>query len=362
MQKSSVNAILFSMRLRYVFIPLLVLAVVFLVWRYSNNAPLASSVISFQPGDASVASLSLPITNVPGCTRTTGIIDANILGIGQPAGLVTEDLPYLKDLGVKWTRTDLWWESMEPSEGIYTWNELDGIVRVLNENKIKLLLSITYVPDWVWAKDKQGRWDAMYMFAKELATRNRGKVRYYEIFNEPNLPSIGFFRERDKVDVSVYLDFLAAANKGIHEADPSAVVVLGGLSGVSDSRTYMDAEMFLKQLYEQGGRDCFDVLAYHPYEAFGAVGKFREKADTIRAFTALYRDSTKTIWFNELGTTEESVKADYLNQVRNELSAVPAWFWFSLRDFSKDDMFGLLTANYQKRPAYELFKQIIKSR
>lgn len=337
------------MKFKYILFALFFVFIAFAGFRYVKQQ--GSKQVIYPPS-------SLPL----GCARTTWPIETNILGIGQPAGLTMKDLSYLLDLGVKWVRTDFYWSDMEAREGVYHWNEVDSVVRVLNENNIKLLLSITYIPDWVWAKDKQGRQDAMYAFAKELAARNRGKVRYYEVFNEPNLPGIGFFRERDRVDVGTYLDFLASANKGIHEADPTAVVVLAGLSGVSDSKTFMDASTFIKQLYELGGKDCFDVLAYHPYESFGTIGKFKEKTDALRAITALYGDSSKPIWFNELGTTEESVRVDYLNQMKNEASVVPAWFWFSLHDFSKVDTFGLLTADYQKKPAYELFKQILKLR
>src|SRR3989338_285077 len=362
----------FRMKLRYIFILLLILAVVFFGLRYINQrgSVLAEPSISFPPGGEQSTSSTAPIAGVPGCIRTTEPIETNILGIGQPAGFTMKDLSYLLDLGVKWVRTDFYWSDIETSEGaIRRWDAIDNTARVLNQNNIHLLLSVTYVPDWVGAKDKQGRWDATYAFAKELAARNRGKVRYYEIFKEPNLPGFGFFRVRegpfkagDSVDVSTYLNFLAAANKGIHEADPSAVIVLGGLSGVSDSRTYMNARTFMKQLYELGGKDCFDVLAYNPYESFGTGGGFIEKAAAIRAFTALYGDSAKTIWFNELGTTDEGTRADSLQQVKNEISAVPAWFWFSLRDFNDTEEFGLLSADYQKRPAYELFKQMLAPR
>lgn len=333
-----------GMKLRYIFIPLLILVIAFLGLQYVNQR--GSDQVIYPPS-------SQPL----GCTRTTGQIETNILGLGQPSGLSISDLSFLKDLGVKWVRTDLWWNSMEPAEGVYQWNELDGIVRTLRENNIKLLQSLTYIPDWVWTKDKQGRIDAVYTFTKALAAHNSGNVRYYEMFNEPNLPGLGFFRERDKVDVGTYIDFLSAANKGIHEADPSAVIVLGGLSPFGD----MDTFVFMKQLYELGGKDCFDVLAYHPYEVSGTVGKFKEKADAIRALTSLYLDSSKTIWFNEIGSNIESDKVSLMNQMKDELSAVPVWFWFSLRDFSKADMYGLLTEDYQKKPAYDLFKQIIKS-
>ncbi|MBI4349010.1 MAG: fibronectin type III domain-containing protein [Elusimicrobia bacterium] len=291
-----------------------------------------------------------------GCKRTNGPIDTNVLGIGQPAGLSLEDADKLGLLGVEWVRTDLSWSSMEPSEGIYTWGELDRLVAGLKGKNIKLLLQFTYVPGWVWAKDRQGRITAMYHFARALAAHLRWKVRYYEVFNEPNLPGIGFFRQNDAVDPAIYLDFLAAANRGIREADKDAVVVLGGLSPDG-----MKPSEFWQELYELGAKDCFDVLAYHPYGS----ASFRDTADRIRQGMKSYDDSEKPIWFNELGESDDSLRVRFLSQMRAELEAVPAWFWFSLRDFSTTDTFGLLDQDHKVKPAaagpsaYELFKEIV---
>ena len=151
----------FRMKLRYIFILLLILAVVFFGLRYINQrgSVLAEPSISFPPGGEQSTSSTAPIAGVPGCIRTTEPIETNILGIGQPAGFTMKDLSYLLDLGVKWVRTDFYWSDIETSEGaIRQWDAIDNTARVLNQNNIHLLLSVTYVPDWVWAKDKQGRW------------------------------------------------------------------------------------------------------------------------------------------------------------------------------------------------------------
>lgn len=338
------------MKKSYLFILLFVLLVAFVGFRYIK-----------QRGNEQPPPPSVPVAGALGCTRTTGAIDSNILGLNAPpGGLVAKDLPYLQDLGVKWMRGVVGWRYVETNEGAYSWQESDTVVRVAGENNIKLLSGLGGdIPNWVWAKDRQGRIDAMYIFAKTVTTRYRGKIHYYEIANEPNLPGYGFYEANkslaDPTFVSTYLDFLVAANRGVHEVDPNAVIVIGGLSPDG-----MSPLTFMKQLYGLGGKDCFDVFAYHPYDS---AGRFKEKADAIRAELTRYGDSTKPIWFNEFGSNDESQQVTVMNQMKDELSAVPAWFWFDLRDWgtTKDEQFGLLTLDYQKRPSYDLFKQILQS-
>lgn len=360
----SAGGMLSGMKLRYIFIPLLILVIAFVGVRYVNQR--GSKQVIYSPS-------SPPL----GCTRTTGTINTNIIGIGQPAGInqqgfVRKDLPYLQDLGIKWVRTDLLWPVIEKTKGNYTWKETDDMVRMLNENNIALLLIVAYVPQWVWdLQKKEDRVDAMYTFAKNFSARYRGKVRYYEVFNEPNLPGIGFFKAGERADAAVFLDFLAAANKGIHESDPDAVVVLGGLSPLGMPPGVPPAT-FLQKLYELGGKDCFDVLAYHPYDAISTQGTadnltvtvdIAQKATELKNFVAQYNDSDKPIWFDEFGvnTNIVDVQSQIMNQIKNELSVVPGFFWFSLHDFGPSEMYGLLTMDYKKKPAYDLFKQIIKS-
>lgn len=278
-------------------------------------------------------------------------------------GLEGGDGKALIDLGVRWLRDGVRWAYLEPKEGDCSWAEQDNVVKVANQYGINLLLVNPEVPDWVWKKNRQERKDAVYEFYKALATRYKGKVRYYEIFNEPNLSGMFFPEgksEKDADYVSTYLDFLAAANKAVHEADSSAVVVLGGLA--EPEYAWLNPAAFMKQLYELGGKDCFDVFAYHPYASGGG---FKKKAEAIRAALTLYGDSDKPIWFNELGANSAQGQVGLMKQMKNEINAVPAWFWFSLRDFDSSGeggKYGLLTRDFKKRPAYGLFRQIIKSR
>jgi len=82
-------------------------------------------------------------------------------------------------------------------------------------------------------------------------------VNHYEIWNEPNHP----YFWPSGVSASSYTEMLRAGSVAVRAANPSATVVLGGLSK-SDS-AYMSA------LYAAGAGPLFDAAAIHPLYRFG---------------------------------------------------------------------------------------------
>lgn len=295
-------------------------------------------------------------TNFTGyCTKTKGTIETNILGIGA-VDLDLQTLDTVQDLGVHWLRADLAWVDIESEETKFDWKGIDLLVEELQKRDINLLAIISHPPDWVWSKDSDAAYLAAKRFGKEITARYKGKIRYWEIFNEPNLPGFGFFREGEKIDVSKYVLYLAGMNEGIHESDPNAVIVLGGLSSSEES---ISLKNFLDGLYKEDGGRCFDIFAFHPY---GFDGRFEGVKKELENQMKLRGDSGKPIWFNEYGTSDNNLRKDLLNILRDEIKVAPAFFWFSVKDFSLEDPYGLITADFRKKePDYSLFKALVES-
>ena len=88
---------------------------------------------------------------------------------------------------------------------------------------------------------------------RTLVSRYKHAVHHWEVWNEPdnNL----FWKPAP--NPREYADLLKTAYKAIKEADPSALVLSGGVSG--NAVPYLDA------VVAAGGRDAFDILAIHPY-------------------------------------------------------------------------------------------------
>jgi hypothetical protein len=119
----------------------------------------------------------------------------------------------------------------------------------------------------------------------------------YEIWNEPNLKAEWGWRTPSP---SEYVSLLAAAHKGIEEADTEAIVVSAGLATGGD----YDDLAFLEEMYLIGADAYFDALGSHPYggntppSAKNPSVYFR-RAEEQRAVMVSSRDGQTPVWATE---------------------------------------------------------------
>lgn len=144
----------------------------------------------------------------------------------------------------------------------------------------------------------------------EIASHYAGRITYWEVWNEENLPppATAF------VDPERYAPLLLESYESIKTANPDAQVLFGGLAGAwRDS-----AHPYFEQVYVQlnthwGGARPFDYLAIHPYpnEVSGtnpidymyADLWFGEDTilDKFSQTMANNQDDLKTMWITEIG-------------------------------------------------------------
>ena len=116
-----------------------------------------------------------------------------------------------------------------------------------------------------------------------IITRFKGRVAWYELFNEPNFTwSAQEFSERAKTIITV-----------IRSIDPNAKIM--GPSFVN-----LDLNG-VKTWYESGAGNLVDALALHDYEGHESISPehWRWKFAQLRAIMAQYGDSDKPIWQTE---------------------------------------------------------------
>jgi aryl-phospho-beta-D-glucosidase BglC (GH1 family) len=87
-------------------------------------------------------------------------------------------------------------------------------------------------------------------FMTQLATRYKGQVAAYEIWNEPNL---NYEWGEQTPDPAAYTELLKAAYTAVKAVDPAAKVISGGLATTGDgsATAYGDLD-FLRGMYEAG--------------------------------------------------------------------------------------------------------------
>lgn len=210
--------------------------------------------------------------------------------------------------------------------------------------------------------------------------RRHHPIRHWEIWNEQDLAHPNFYVRIDPVP---YAEILIECYHTIKAIDPTAVIVLGGLSpkGFQYETNYLQ-ELYetpqLKRHYLEYGHHPFDVVACHPYPEIYSNpnrGLAEVMNQRIKAIMNTYGDRHKKVWLTEMGWNSahvgESRQARHLRDSFRVLNALvdPAYpeddpyieryFWFKYEDFGTEDFWGLVTADYQRRkPAYQAYFQI----
>jgi hypothetical protein len=193
----------------------------------------------------------------------------------------------------------------DPSDPAYRFSNLDASVRAAAARGFEVLLSVQGAPDWAEGPNRPsgafaGSWDpdpgAFGDFGHALARRYSGgfpdpasagslpRVRHFEVWNEPNLPSFLGPQWNGKRPRSpeIYRGLLNSFYDGVKAADQGNVVVGGATSAYGDSPggARMRPLLFLRELFCLEGRrklkpkkSCppvkLDVLSDHPINTSG---------------------------------------------------------------------------------------------
>lgn len=303
------------------------------------------------------------------CKRGNAPVPSGILGISDPHAADPAVIDLIASTGVKWVRAEFYWSVIEPEPGAgYRWSTYDAMVRAYNRKGIQVLGILTYIPDSQprdWAQIDA----AFQRFADATIARYAPRgVHHWEVFNEPNLPGYGWLdrSENTREALGAYTLLLARANRAVRSIDPNGVVVIGGLA--SDQHRGLSAEKTMDIIYGLGAKDCFDVMAYHPY---GYQNRFPEARSRVDAILAEHGDRKKPIWFNEYGWTEQAemdlsrnpdAGSNPMLAALGQRNSADAFFWFAAKDYSKrrnTPAFGLATFDLKLRPSFETFRSFV---
>jgi hypothetical protein len=184
------------------------------------------------------------------------------------SGDAQRDLKLAKDGGFRWVKQSLEWRYIEPhAKGEFEFNEPDRLIGFASDLGLNVLARIDNQPVWA-RKDKvfpgNGPPDKVQDYADFLhavATRYKGRIKAYEIWNEPNLAREWGNQPPNAKD---YVTLLKGAYAAIKAADPNAEVITAGLSPTTASGAIALPDLeFIKQMYKAGAATYFDVLGAH---------------------------------------------------------------------------------------------------
>lgn len=220
-------------------------------------------------------------------------------------------------MGASWIRQQIHWRDIEGERGQFVWGTLDRAVEQAREYDLRLFISIVRSPTWATDDGDDGLPDdleALSTFVSQLATRYRGRISAYEIWNEPNLA-----HEHGGIPATPaeYLATLRAAYAPIKAADPCALVVSAPLASTinPDPALATDDLPFYEALYQlddgaflqladavgvHPGAGPFPPDARWPDDAPEQSHSYFRHIERVREIMLRYEDP-RQVWITEVG-------------------------------------------------------------
>lgn len=196
-------------------------------------------------------------------------------------------------------------------DAIDAWVKYDNIVDLAEKYGIQIQARLDNPPPWTHADPAIGDFappddfQDFVNYAVAVADRYKGRIHYYQIWNEPN--ANGEWGNQP-VNPEAYTDLLCRTYNALKAVDPDLVVISGPLSPtVSLTDQNLNEFIFLQRMYDAGAGECFDVMSAQGYGFFSGPTDRRLRPQTLTYARQLYirdimvanGDADKSIWISE---------------------------------------------------------------
>jgi hypothetical protein len=249
-------------------------------------------------------------------------------GIGADAdGWLWDEgaLAIISALGLKWIRIGFWsgfygqspltWQWVLREPGVYEIEtNADELITRLSENGVNVVLNLgcgmgmnvsgsdktqwgdvgwgvlgDNEPEW-WFKTQEER-DKFTEFVQFMAQHFKGRIKYYEIWNEPNCGENPGDR-RGGITLADYRSLLKQVAVAIKKEDPGAKVIAGAIGGFTEYN-----RDWLLGMLKDGVAPLVDYVSWHPY--------YSESPYTDAMFGVNPEDFGRTSWKNYAANVDE---------------------------------------------------------
>lgn len=226
---------------------------------------------------------------------------------------------------------------VEPEEGKFDFSIADRVVDVWTRNRIAMMAvlgasdflnnaerrenrnSLGGLPPWLLARSEPApttdyfkrRGNQVYLpplsdwrrIVAGIARNYKGKIRFYEIMNEPNL----------MMSAERYQEYLKSANEAIRKVDSGAKIV--GICSTGDLGG--SAATFFAECLKLGVLDFSDAVSFHPYHApnLGSAESADRQIAGLREQLAAQGRPAMPLWNSEIYYLNGYHENDALNEV-----------------------------------------------
>lgn len=198
------------------------------------------------------------------------------------------------ELGVKWIRIQSGWARTETRKGVYEFGWLDDIVDNLLSRGLQPWVCLCYgnglynsmaaevfgavgCPP-IFSDEEKMAW---HNYVSALTSRYRGKIQWYEVWNEPD----GKWCWKHGGSGKEYGELVIASAKAARQGDPEAKIIGGS--------TCLRSLEWLNDVLATGAATYMDALTYHAYSPDETASFDRVRA--LRALCQAYNPDMEII-------------------------------------------------------------------
>lgn len=274
--------------------------------------------------------------------------------------------------GAKAVRDWSEWTVNSSTPGELRFDKTDKLVALYEKHGIEVMPVLAFGPMWAldpnwkpltndrkrygtrWARRGKPSEAAWRDYVYRTVERYRGKIRFVEIWNEPDLPGFANFSLQD------YCSLLQWGYEEARRANPSIRVLNGGFASIRGVARSVESNYVENFLRRTGGRNC-DMLAIHEHSSYP---RYRDSINLLKEL--MRKHAVHKPWLpNETaypavpGCATELEQAYLLWQklLFSWSRGASGYFWYDLRNDGYDPLnaehnFGMLTRDFQPKAVY----------
>ncbi len=227
------------------------------------------------------------------------------------------------------------WDNIELSDNKFNFSKLDLAIDLATKNNVEVLYTLGLTPRWASSRPNEqsvlnklgiasepANMEHWKRYVRKVAQRYKGKIKYYEVWNEP--ASKGFYTG----DIPTLVNMTKYAYEIIKEVDPDAKIVSPPSTAASNGSEWLDN--FLKL----GGGNYVDIIGYHFY----VPGKPELTPKVIKHVKKILAKHKihKPIWNTESGwsnasNVDISLQGPYVarSYIINWSEGVERYYWYA---------------------------------
>lgn len=257
----------------------------------------------------------------------------------------------MKDANIAWGRYDFSWRSIEATgKGAFNWGVQDYAVAEANARGLHIYAGLGYTPTWASvagnANSRPTNNQDWYDYVYATVSRYKGSVKYWEMWNEPNLMQ---FWNGTRAQ---FIELFKVGADAAHAADPDCMV-LGPEISSAGART-----LWVADLLQQAG-DKVDIISFHQYDGGDLPEGRLHEMDMLYNHIVNLGYGNKPIWITESGwSTGKDQQAKYVTEMLAGMSTRPwakKFFWYQIWEGATEPS-GLLYQDETRKPAWYAYR------